>query len=205
MAELLPVHLPVAYKVQQGISRAQGSPVVKRAGSGAYVYPEPKRASGYIVRDQPLSPRHHSQPQATNARPPTSVKKQETKLPEVEPREFATAVGEGHSDRTSTKCARFACCSLCPKIGNMTPLLSTTNKHTGIRRIWLMVGPFWPVMTFVTCPLILGISFLLFWSFGKHVHIAAVIVQAVLVFATMVSRVRAVHECELVLILSTLF
>lgn len=57
----------------------------------------------------------------------------------------------------------------------MTPIIQTLDKRTGRRKLWCIVGPFWPVMLFVTCPLILGIGLLVGFYTLHQVHIAVTV------------------------------
>jgi len=128
---------------------------------------------------------HHYEPaiQSSHVRTvaPTVVEVPRVGLPVVQ--EWAASPSDGTG--CASHCANACCCSLCPKIGNMTPLLQTVDKHTGKPKIWCMVGPFWPVLIFITCPLILGISGLLAAFILPKLHMSVGIVLALLVLITM--------------------
>lgn len=50
-----------------------------------------------------------------------------------------------------------ALCPCVPRIGNMSVLYQSRTAQ-GRRRILLVAGPYWPMMTFVTLPSILGLT-----------------------------------------------
>ena len=44
------------------------------------------------------------------------------------------------------------------KVGNMAVLKEKSDPHSGERKLLWVVGPFWPVLVFITFPLIIGVS-----------------------------------------------
>jgi len=50
-----------------------------------------------------------------------------------------------------------ACCPCTSRVGNMSVLLET-READGRRKLWLVAGPYWPMMLFISLPSILGLS-----------------------------------------------
>ena len=48
-------------------------------------------------------------------------------------------------------------CCCCSRIGNMHVLLETRGE--GARKLWCVMGPFWPCTLFVTFPLLGAVAF----------------------------------------------
>jgi palmitoyltransferase ZDHHC9/14/18 len=61
----------------------------------------------------------------------------------------------------------------------LTPLLWGSKKASGYRKLLCMVGPFWPVLIFVTYPLIFVISGAVAFFCLPHIHIAFSIITVI--------------------------
>jgi hypothetical protein len=92
---------------------------------------------------------------------------------------YEFAIGTNATKNCADSCSTCMCCACFPKIGNMTPLLWGAKKANGYRKLLCMVGPFWPVLVFVTYPLIFLITGAVANFCLPHIHMAFTIITAI--------------------------
>lgn len=106
--------------------------------------------------------------------------------------DFEFAVGPHHQSSLSSECSCFTsfCCMCANKVGNMVVLSERVEiVHESIvrRSIRCVVGPYWPVMVFVTYPLFIGVSALVAVFVLPKTHFAFMVVFFVALIVTLVS------------------